>query len=317
MTTANEIIISALKRCGSYSNGEPLAAVDSADALETLNDMLDSWSTDEISVFASNESIFTFVPGQYKYTIGNYLSENYFTGTLVSGSPTISGVTVPSDITINGDIIVNGTGVATGATIIAFDAALNTVTMSANATATVSTPQQFNYTIPGDFKMQRPLRISKSFTRITTQASGLDYPIEMVSQDRYVSIGYKSIPAPWPIICWYNPTMPLGTLYFYQSPSTAGELHLFTDNILTRFSDLTTDIMLPQGYSRAFKWLLAKELCAVNRYPLTASIEKGAKESWDFIKALNTTPIPVANYDSALIFNNRTDAGWYLSGGFH
>ncbi len=315
MTTANEIILSALKRCGSYSNGEPLAAADAADALETLNDMLDSWSTDQISIFASSESIFTFVPGQYQYTIGNYQSDNYFTGTLVSGSPVISGVTIPSDLVRRGDLTVNGTGVPAGTTILTVG--VNTVTMSANATATIATPQQFHYTVPGDFKMQRPLRISKSFTRITTQASGLDYPIEMVSQDRYISIGYKAIPAPWPIICWYNPTMPLGNLYFYQSPSTAGELHLFTDNILTRFTDLDTSIMLPQGYARALKWMLAKELCAVNRYQLTDSIQMAARESWDFIKALNATPIPVANYDAGLIYNNRTDAGWYLSGGFN
>ena len=315
MTTANEIIIAALTRCGSYSHAEPLGGIDSANALETLNDMLDSWSTDNISVFASSETILTFVPGQYQYTIGNYLSTNYFTGTLVSGSPVISGVTVPSDLIARADLTVVGTGIAAGATVLSVGA--TTVTMSANATATVAPPQTFNYTVPGDFKMARPLRIAKSFTRITTQSSGLDYQIEMVDQGRYTSIGYKNISAPWPIMCWYNPTMPLGNLYFYQSPSTAGELHLFCDNILTTFADLTTDVMLPQGYSRALKWCLARELCAVNRYQLTPLIERMAKESYDMIKSLNAVPIPVATYDNILIHSNRTDAGWILTGGFH
>ena len=314
MTTANELIIGALARAGSYTPGEPLSAYDVANALETLNDMLDSWSTDEISVFASSESIFTFVPGQYQYTIGNYTSPNTFTGTLVSGSPTISGVTVPSDLIARGDLTVNGTGVPAGTTVLSVGT--NTVTMSQNANATVATPQVFSYTVPGDFKVQRPLRINPSFTRITTQASGLDYPIEVVSQDRYTSIGYKGIAAPWPIMVWYNPTMPLGNLYFYQNPSSAGELHLFTDNILNNFASLTTDVILPKGYSRAIKWCLCRELCAVNRYPITPLIEKMAKESWDLIKSLNITPIPIAKYDSDIIFGNRTDAGWYLNGGF-
>lgn len=314
MTTANEIIIAALTRCGSYSPAETLSAADAANALETLNDMLDSWSTDEISVFASSENIFTFVPGQYQYTIGNYLSTNYFTGTLVSGSPVISNVTVPTDLIARADLMVDGTGIVSGTTVLSVGT--NTVTMTDNATATVATPQTFSYTVPGDFKIPRPLRISKSFTRITTQASGLDYPIEMVDQNRYTSIGYKAIPAPWPILCWYNPTMPLGNLYFYQNPSQAGELHLFTDNILQRFDSLTTDVMMPQGYSRAIKWCLTKELCAVNRYPITPLIERMANESYAFIKSLNQVPIPIANYDSCLITRNRTDAGWYLNGGF-
>jgi hypothetical protein len=165
--------------------------------------------------------------------------------------------------------------------------------------------------------MQRPLRVSNSFTRITTQASGLDYPIEVVSQQRYIEIGFKNIPSPWPTSMWYNPTMPLGNLYFYQSPSTAGELHLFTDNILTNFSTLNTNVILPQGYNRALKWLLCRELCSVNRYPITPLIERLAKESYDFIKSLNEVPIPVAKYDDILINTNRRDASWIMHGGFN
>jgi hypothetical protein len=115
---------------------------------------------------------------------------------------------------------------------------------------------------------------------------------------------------------WYNPTMPLANLYFYQSPSAAGELHLFTDNILSNFPSLSTNVILPQGYSRALKWLLCRELCSVNRYPITPLIEKLAKESYDFIKALNELPVPTAKYDDILISNRRVDYSWIMSGGF-
>lgn len=314
MTTANEIITAAYRNCGSYSPGDTLQASDAAEGLEKLNDLLDSLSTDQASVYASNENIFTFTPGQYQYTIGNYQSPNFFTGTLVSGSKVISGVTVPSDIKLRGDLTVNGTGIVAGTTITAIGT--NTITMADNATATVATPQQFFYTVPGDFKVDRPLRVADSFTRITTQSSGLDYPIEVVSQQRYIEIGYKNIPSPWPTAMWYNPTMPLGTIYFYQSPSTAGELHLFTDNILSNFSSLTTNVILPRGYSRALKWLLTKEICSVNRYPITPLIEKLAKESYDFIKALNELPVPAAKYDDILVQNRRVDYSWIMSGGF-
>lgn len=314
MTTANDLILGALKRINAYAPGESLASDDAQDALDTLNELLDSWSTDQASVFQSNENILNFTPGKYQYTIGNYTSANTFTGTLVNGSPTISGVTVPADLIARADVTVNGTGLAANTVVTAVGA--NTVTISPNATATIATPQVFSFTVPGDFKLPRPLRVTDSFTRITTQTSGLDYPIEIISQDRYIEIGFKGISAPWPIVAWYNPTMPLANIYFYQNPSGAGELHLFTDNILTSLTTLTQNVVLPQGYVRMIKWNLARELAPEYGKTWTQLMEKNAKESWDAVKSLNSIPIPVAKYDVDLVRNQRTDAGWILYGGF-
>jgi hypothetical protein len=190
------------------------------------------------------------------------------------------------------------------------------VTISPAAIATVATPQVFNFTVPGDLKMARPLRVTNSFTRITTGTNGLDYPIEVISQERYIEIGFKGISAPWPIVAWYNPTMPLGNIYFYQNPSSAGELHLFTDNILTNLASLTQNVILPQGYVRMIKWNLARELAPEYGKEWTAIMEKAAKESWDAVKSLNSIPVPVAKYDTDLLTHQRTDAGWILYGGF-
>lgn len=314
MTTANDLILGALKRINSYAPGESLASDDAQDALDTLNELLDSWSTDQASVFASAENILAFTPGKYQYTIGNYVSPNFFTGTLVSGSPTISGVTIPADLILRADVTVNGTGLAPNTVVTAVGT--NTVTISPPATATVPTPQVFNFTVPGDFKIARPLRVTNSFTRITTQTSGLDYPIEIISQERYIEIGYKGISAPWPIVAWYNPTMPLANIYFYQNPSGAGELHLFTDTILTNLATLTQNVVLPQGYVRMIKWNLARELAPEYGKTWTALMEKNAKDSWDAVKSLNSIPVPVAKYDTDLLMGRSTDAGWILYGGF-
>lgn len=312
MTTANELIIGALRFIKSYAPGEALDSADSGDALVTLNDMLESWSTDQASVFAAVENILTFVSGQYQYTIGNY-DAGEFAGTVTSASPTITSVIVPSDMVILGDL--TGVGIPAGTTILALDAGLGTITMSQNATLSPGA-QQIAYTIPGDFKIPRPLRVMNSFTRINTQGAGLDYPIEIISQDRYIEIGYKAISAPWPIVAWYNPTMPLGNIYFYQNPSGGDELHLFTDTILTNFADLTTDVRMPQGYSRALKRCLAREIAPEYGAQWTQQHEKLAKEAYDYVKSLNQVPVPVARYDSELIQNSRTDAGWILYGGF-
>jgi hypothetical protein len=311
-TTANDLIIGALRFINQYAPGESLDASDAEDALSTLNDLLESWSTDEASVYASNENVFNYTAGQYQYTIGNY-DAGQFAGTVTSGSAVITSATVPSDMIANGDL--SGTGIPDGATIVAFDAGANTVTMSDVGTSSPG-PQQISYTIPGDFKMERPLRITNAFTRIYTQGSGLDYPIEIVDQKRYVDIGFKAIQAPWPIVLWYNPTFPLGTIFVYQNPSGSAELHLYTDLILTGISDLTQEISLPQGYSRMIKRMLARELAPEYGAIWTPQQEKLSKEAYDYVKSLNAVPTPVANYDPELSQHPRTDAGWILYGGF-
>jgi len=312
-TTANDLILGALRFINVYAPGESLDSADADDALETLNDLLDSWSTDEASIYGSVENILTFTPGQYQYTIGNY-DAGTFAGQVVAGSATIINATVPADMIANGDL--TGAGIPAGTSIVSFNAGLNTVTMSALGTLSPGL-QQISYTIPGDFKIDRPLRVTNSFTRINTAGSGLDYPIEIISQERYIEIGFKAISAPWPIVAWYNPTMPLGNLYFYQNPSGGGELHLFTDTILTNLATLTQEVVLPQGYARMIKRMLGRELAPEFGAIWTPQMEKLSKEAYDYVRSLNQVPVPVAKYDSEIITNSRTDAGWILRGGFY
>lgn len=312
MTTANDLITGALRFINQYSPGESLAASDADDALQTLNDLLESLSTEQLAVFASNQNILNYTAGQYEYTVGNY-DAGEFAGEVTSGSPTITNATVPSDMVVNGDL--SGAGIPAGTTILSFDALAGTVTMSADATASPGM-QQIAYTIPGDFKIPRPLRITNAFTRIYTSGSGLDYPIEIVDQSRYVNIGFKAIQAPWPIVLWYNPTYPLGTLFFYQNPSDAAELHLYTDTILQNLTSLTAEFNLPQGYSRFLKRALGRELAPEYGAIWSQQQERLYKESFDLVKALNATPVPVSNYDANLIQGQTVDAGWILYGGF-
>jgi hypothetical protein len=312
MTTAQDIITGALRFINAYSPGESLDSADADDAMATLNDLLGSLSTDQASVFASSVNVFNYTAGTYQYTIGNY-DAGQFAGTVTNGSPTITSATVPSDMVEGGDL--TGAGIPDGTTIVSFDAGANTVTMSANGTSSPGA-QQISYTIPGDFKMPRPLRITNAFTRIYTQGSGLDYPIEIVDQARYTDIGFKAIQAPWPIVVWYNPTFPLGTLYFYQNPSDSAEVHLYTDTVLTELTDLTQDLNMPQGYARALKRLLARELAPEYGSIWTQQQEKLAKEAFDYIKSLNQVPVATMNYDAELMQRQRTDAGWILYGGF-
>lgn len=308
MPTANDIILGALKFINVYAPGEPLDDSDAEDSLTTLNDLLDSLSTQEYAIYSTVENILQFIPQKFQYTVGNY-DAGTFAGTTTATINVITGVDVPSNMVVGGDL--SGVGIPDGTTIVSFNAATNTVIMSQNATVT-NGPQQISYTIPGDFKIARPLRVMDSFTRI----SQLDYDIQVVDKEKYIQIGYKSVAAPWPIIMWYNPTFPLGTLNFYQNPSGPGELHLFTALILANLPDLTTEVVLPQGYSRWLKRALGRELAPEYGALWTPQMEKLFKEAQDYVKSLNAVPAPVATYDGELFQGRRTDAGWILYGGF-
>jgi hypothetical protein len=314
MSTALDLIKGALRRIVSYQSGETIQAPDQNDCLETLNDLLDSWSIDKQLIFGSVENILTFTSGKSQYTIGNPtctdLGQSPFIGTLTSGSPTITGVTsIPSNLVAGATLTDLAGAIPAGTVVTAVGA--TTITMSANATVTpANNPEQVTYTIPGDFAIPRPNRITHAFTRF----SQLDFTIEVtMSQSRFLEILYKAQPGPWPVVAWYNPQMPYGLLNVYQTPSNAGQLHLFTDTILSKLTANQTFI-LPSGYSRAIKWCLTKEICAEYGYPLTEAIKTHAAESLSLIKALNAAPAETARYDGALM-RRRANAAWILTGG--
>lgn len=68
--TVRELIRKSMLLIGAVSSGESLSADEAADGLSSLNDLLDSWSTDGLLIPASTIEEFTLTPGQASYTIG-------------------------------------------------------------------------------------------------------------------------------------------------------------------------------------------------------------------------------------------------------
>lgn len=312
--TVNNLIQGALKRINSYSPGQRLNGVDVADVLETLNDMLDSWSLDKLMVFSSNENILSWVGGKNEYSVGVTVG-GIFTGQLQQGSEVITNVTVPGGVIVGSGVVDALNYLPSGTTVTSIGT--NSLQLSANALSTTVLAEQFQYTIPGDFAIPRPLRITKAFSRFSTSSGALDFPIDIISEGQWTELGLKQLPGPWPLVIYYNPTYPFGTIYCYPAPSAAVEVHIWTDTIISEFQNVTQPINLPQGYSRAIKWNLAQEIWP-EYYddPLPGAIIKMAKESKDAIRNLNAIPAAVANYDAALMGHRRANASWILSGGF-
>ena len=55
---------------GQLAEGEVPSAATAADALEALNQMIDSWNTERLSVFSTQDQVFSWPPGQMHRTLG-------------------------------------------------------------------------------------------------------------------------------------------------------------------------------------------------------------------------------------------------------
>jgi hypothetical protein len=68
--TANDQINRALRLLGILAEGETPSAATSQDALVALNQMIESWSIERLSVFCTQDQTFTWPAGEYIRTLG-------------------------------------------------------------------------------------------------------------------------------------------------------------------------------------------------------------------------------------------------------
>jgi len=69
-TTAADQINGALRLIGMLAEGETPSAATSQDALVALNQMIDSWNTERLSVFNTQDQVFSWTPGLKTQTLG-------------------------------------------------------------------------------------------------------------------------------------------------------------------------------------------------------------------------------------------------------
>jgi hypothetical protein len=316
-----DIVSRSLKDIGALEAGENPTADAAQDAFDMLNDMVDQWSNEDMMVFYKNEIVFPITPGQTQYTIG----PGGQIGAVITGS--ISGTTLTVTAISQGAVsmgqTLSGTGITAGTTIVGFLTGAGG-NVNETGTYTVNISQTVASTTINAY-YQRPLTIDSAFVRINTNSNGqpvvnggLDYPIAILNLENYESIGLKTMSGPWPKAIYYQPSEILGNIYVWPNPSQ-GEVHMFANNLFSRFVTLYDNVNLPQGYSMALRWCLAERLMPmygkVNQIQI-AMISGYAAQAKATIKRTNMRPTQSARYPDALLVGRQRDAGWILSGGF-
>jgi len=70
MTTAGDIIYGSLRLIGQLAEGETPSSETAQDALNAMNQMIDSWNTERLAVFSTQDQVFSWLPGFRSRTLG-------------------------------------------------------------------------------------------------------------------------------------------------------------------------------------------------------------------------------------------------------
>lgn len=99
MTTALDIIQRALRTINVLGDGETASASQAQDALDALNDVIASWSNENLMIYVTTKEQFSLISGQAEYSIG--IGGNFNTvrpETIMFAFTRLNGVDFPLDL---------------------------------------------------------------------------------------------------------------------------------------------------------------------------------------------------------------------------
>lgn len=146
-----------------------------------------------------------------------------------------------------------------------------------------------------NFVTTRPTKITNAFMR---DASNNDFPMQVIERGAYDRIPNKVQAVSYPQWCFYDPGMPLGTIYLDGTLSSALTIVFDSWQQFTQFDDLTDDLGLPPGYKEAIDYNLAVRISSENNQPVTKHVQDTAVSSKRAIKNLNA-PTLISRMDFA------------------
>jgi len=210
MATAGDLINGALRLLGVLAEGETPSPETSQDALSAMNQMIDSWNTERLSVFSTQDQVFNWPVSTISRTLG----------------PT------------------------------------------------------------GDFVGNRPILLDDA-TYFRDPSTNVSFGIKLINQQQYDGIAVKTVTSTYPQVLWINMTHPNIEMYIYPVPTRLLEWHFISVEELTQPATLATDILLPPGYLRAFRYNLACELAPEFGVEPSRQVQRVAMVSKRNIKRIN------------------------------
>ena len=208
--SANDQINRALRLLGVLAEGETPSAAVSQDALMALNQMIDSWNTERLAVFSTQDQVYLWPTSTVKRTLG----------------PT------------------------------------------------------------GDFVGNRPILLDDA-TYFRDPSTNVSFGIKIINQQQYDGIAVKTVTSTYPQVIWVNMTYPDIEMYIYPVPTRLLEWHFVSVEELNKPADLSTQILFPPGYLRAFTYNLACEIAPEFGVEPSPQVQRIAMYSKRDLKRIN------------------------------
>ena len=221
--TAGEQINRALRLLGVLAEGETPSASVSQDALMAMNQMIDSWNTERLSTFVTQDQVYTWPAGIIARDLG------------------------PS----------------------------------------------------GDFVGNRPIQIDDA-TYYRDPGTNVSFGIKFINQQQYDGIAVKTVTSTYPQVAWVNMGFPDVTITIYPKPTRDLEWHFVSVQELDRPADLSTQILFPPGYLRAFTYNLAMEIAPEFGVEPSPQVQRIAMTSKRNLKRINN-PDDIMSMPYALV----------------
>ena len=329
-TTANNMIIAAMRKVNIVQAGETPTPDDMDITLQALDAMEDSWSNDNIQIYTIREAIFSVQAGQQSYQLGPCKNIVSFSN-IIPGSGYVNGTyaNVPV-ITLTGTggagYATNTSGIATTggqgafATVTVANNSVTSVTISSNLSGpgditqgggfgyntgdliTIDTSQlggfgsgftaQVAATTGGDWAIERPLKIEKMKTLWLVNSSlyEIDLDISPLNFQQFADLPLKQLVNSFALNFYNDKRSPISTVQLFPIPLVTMNCRMFLRQPLINFNDLNEIVEFPPGYERAFIYNLAVEIAPEFGKTIPPEVQSIATTSYNKVAAINSVP---------------------------
>jgi hypothetical protein len=138
----------------------------------------------------------------------------------------------------------------------------------------------------GDFVGVRPVLLDDS-TYYRDPGTNVSFGIKFINQQQYNGIAVKTVTSTYPQVIWVNMTFPDITMTIYPRPTRDLEWHFVSVEELAQPATLATQIYMPPGYLRAFKYNLACEIAPEFGVEPSPTVSRIAMTSKRNLKRIN------------------------------
>lgn len=151
----------------------------------------------------------------------------------------------------------------------------------------------------GDFVGNRPVQLDDS-TYFRDASTGVSFGIKIINQQQYDGIAVKTVTSTYPQVIWCNMDMPNMSMYIYPVPTRAIEFHFISVTELDQPATLATNLVLPPGYLRAFRFNLACEIATEFGVEPPRNVARIAMTSKRTVKRIND-PLDIMSIPYAIV----------------